>query len=427
MEKLFTLLELQRRAQEAPTHEAFAHIVVNETLKLVSYTQAIFWVSSGTDIILKKVSGNAVLDDKSSYALTLKDRLRKELPSLKQPVVTLNVADSSRAVAVMNFMTSGEGLLGGLWLEHDRKFQDAEIHLLEELAVTYGHALALLELRQRKDSTKTFFKRLGRSRKYMFLAFLLAAVFPVRLTVTAPVEIIARDADIVTVPYDGTLEKITVQPGDKVVKDQVLATMEDSALDAQMDNAAQELRAIESSVARLSRQSLAAPDKKGDLTAAEAEIISKRLQYDYAESLKQKSELRASRDGVAVFADTHALEGHPVRTGERVMMIADVSEYDVLVRVPVEAMIPMQSGSSFSFYLNVAPLHGYEAEITGIGYQASPDPDGLLTYKIHAKPIDAEELRIGWKGTARIHGHWTILSYALLRQPLAALRRLTGL
>ena len=261
----------------------------------------------------------------------------------------------------------------------------------------------------------------------MILAALALIFFPVRLTISGPAEIIARDADIVTIPYDGMLEKIEVQPGDQVTKGQVLARMENSALAAQMDNAAQELKAIESSVARLSRQSLAAPDKKGDLTAAEAEIVTKRIQYEYAEFLQEKSELRATRDGVAVFSDTHALQGHPVRTGERIMMIADTSEYDVLVRVPVEAMLPVKTGQALSFYLNVSPLNGYEATISSIGYQASPDPDGLLTYKIHATPHDADDLRIGWKGTARIYGSWTVLSYAILRQPLAALRRMTGL
>lgn len=427
MEKLFTLLELQRRAQEAGTQQAFEHLVVNETHKLVPYAQAIFWTLEGTDIVLTKVSGNAVLDDKSPYALNIKAWLRSELATLKKPVITLGNLENNRNVVVLNLMTAAEGLLAGVWIESAKPFQEPELHLLEELAITYGHALALLEIRQRKDSTKTFFKKIRRSRKYMILAALALIFFPVRLTISGPAEIIARDADIVTIPYDGMLEKIEVQPGDQVTKGQVLARMENSALAAQMDNAAQELKAIELSVARLSRQSLAAPDKKGDLTAAEAEIVTKRIQYEYAESLQEKSELRATRDGVAVFSDTHALQGHPVRTGERIMMIADTSEYDVLVRVPVEAMLPVKTGQALSFYLNVSPLNGYEATISSIGYQASPDPDGLLTYKIHATPRDADNLRIGWKGTARIYGSWTVLSYAILRQPLAALRRMTGL
>ena len=108
-------------------------------------------------------------------------------------------------------------------------------------------------------------------------------------------------------------------------------------------------------------------------------------------------------------------------------MIADTSRYDALIRIPVDAMVPLKSESLASLYLNVAPLSSHDAIIKSIGYQASPDPDGLLTYKVYASPVDAADLRSGWKGTAKIRGEWTILSYAVLRRPLAALRRMTGI
>ena len=186
MEKLFTLLELQRRAQEAGTQQAFEHLVVNETHKLVPYAQAIFWTLEGTDIVLTKVSGNAVLDDKSPYALNIKAWLRSELATLKKPVITLGNLENNRNVVVLNLMTAAEGLLAGVWIESAKPFQEPELHLLEELAITYGHALALLEIRQRKDSTKTFFKKIRRSRKYMILAALALIFFPVRLTISGP-------------------------------------------------------------------------------------------------------------------------------------------------------------------------------------------------------------------------------------------------
>lgn len=426
MEKLFTLLELQRRAQEAPTRAELVHLIVNETHKLVPYGQAIFWSLQGDSIKLEKLSGNAVLDEKSSYALSVGAKI-KDLISSDNIVLLAPLAEANRHAAALIFKTPAEGILGGLWLESAQDFTGPECHLLEELAVSYAQSLALMSLRQQKMGAGAVIKKFSQRRKYVLLALMGVMLFPVRMGITAPAEIIARDADIITVPYDGMIEKINVQPGEKVVKGQVLATMEKSALTAQMESAEQALKVTESSVARLSRQSLAAPDKKSDLTAAEAEIDNKRLQFEYAESLSCKSEIRASRDGIAVFSDAHILQGHPMSTGERIMIVADATEYDVLVRVPVEAMIPIELKDELSFYLNVSPLHGYDAEIKSIGYQASPDPDGLLTYKIHATPINADDLRIGWKGTARIHGEWTVLSYSILRRPLAALRRMTGL
>lgn len=426
MEKLFVLLELQRRAQEAATRQSFIHIVVNETHKLVPYKQAIFWAVDGQAVKLEKVSGNAVLDDKAPYALSVIGKIRSviEAGAAKNPYEAFEY--EGRQIVVLPFRTAEDGVLGGLWLERDMPFPDPELHLLEELAVTYAHAFALLSLRSNKNLLGSLGKNRRKLRKYLLAALLITALFPVRLSITAPAEIVAQDSDVVTIPFDGMIETVHVRPGDIITKGQLLVTMENSALIAQMDMARQELKAIQSSMARVSRESLAAPAKKGDLTALEAEIETKKIQYEYAEDMQGRSEIRAARDGVAVFSDAHILQGQPVSMGARIMMIADESKYDLLVRIPVDAMLPIDKDSSVSFYMNVSPLSAYTATIKSIGYQASPDPDGLLTYKVQAVPEETSDLRIGWKGTARISGEWTVLSYSILRRPLIALRRMTG-
>lgn len=421
MEKLFTLLELQRRSQEAASVAAFAHLVVNETHKLVPYDQAVFWRLKSGSAALEKISGNAVLDEKSPYAIDLRKKLKDALGGgLVQVqeaggVFTANVA----------LKTGRDGQLGGLWLESRKPFQDADAHILEELAASYAHSLALLDLRQRGGLLAAA-PDMSKLKKGLLIAGALLIFFPVRLSVTAPAEIVARDAEIVTIPYDGMIKKIHVMPGAAVRKGDLLATMENSALDAQMEMAGQELRATQTGLARLSRESLSTPEKKSDLTAYEGEIEAKKIQYEFAQNMRQRSEITATRDGIAVFSDLHQLEGRPMGTGDKIMMIADDADYDLLVRVPADAMIPLDKDDRINFYLNVSPLSGYAAAIRSIGYQASPDADGLLTYKIYAIPEDADGLRIGWKGTARIKSGWAVLSYAVLRRPLASLRRITG-
>ncbi len=424
MEKLFTLLELQRRSQEATSLAAFAHIAVNETHKLVPYDQAVFWRFKNDAVKLEKISGNAVLDDKSPYAITLRKTLKETLGG--KLVQLPPVSPEGIFTANVTFKTAKEGQLGGLWLESRKPFQEADAHILEELGASYAHSLALFELRQRGGIFAAA-PKMSRLKKYVFIALAVLFFFPVRLSVTAPAEIVARDAEIVTIPYDGMIQKIHVVPGASVKKGQLLATMENSALDAQMEMASQELKATQSGLARLSRESLATPEKKSDLTAFEGEIETKKIQYEFAQNMRQRSEITATRDGIAVFADLHQLEGKPMGTGDKIMMIADDTNYDLLVRVPADAMIPLDKDEDkINFYLNVSPLSGYTATIRSIGYQASPDADGLLTYKIYGIPEDAKDLRIGWKGTARIKSGWATLSYAVLRRPLASLRRLTG-
>lgn len=421
MDKLFTLLELQRQTLEAQTRDSLLHSIVNETRKLIPYDQAIFWSVEGLTLKLEKISGNAVLDQQSVYAADLKKSVRREISS------NSTVALLQPGGAVLMFRTGEEGLLGGLWLEHAKPYTDAEKRILEELALIYGQALALWNLR-RSATFLPFFKNKTRAKYIAMSAILLLVFFPVRQTITAPAEITAREAEIVTIPFDGVIETAHVRPGDAVKKGDILVSMEQQTLQAQMDMAQQEMAVVQGALSRVQRESLAAPDKKNQLTELQQEIESKKISYDFAKDQKERSEIRAAHDGVAVFADANALKGRPVRTGDKIMMIADPADYELLVRVPVDSMVPLNAAAPVKFFLNVAPLGGHAAEIKSIGYQASPDADGLLSYKIIAALKDNDkELRIGWKGTAKIRGGWTTLSYAILRRPFIALRNMTGI
>jgi hypothetical protein len=424
MEKLFTLLALQRKALESSSKAALAHIAVNDTVQIVPYKQAIFWSGDTHRLSLEKVSGNAVLDDKAPYAIEVKDALLGVLKTEPLPSASRQTHDG-KSVAILIFRTQEDGILGGLWLENDRPFSDAEIQVLEELCVSYTRAFALLALRKRQGFSFSFKKPAAR-KKYLLIAALVTAVFPVRETITAPAEIVARNAEIVTVPFDGMVERIETKPGNAVAAGDVLAVMEDSALAAQVILAEQSLTAAESALARARREALGSPEKRGDITRLESEIAEKRIEFDYAKTLRENGNIKAPRFGTAIFSDAKAIEGKPARMGDPLMMIADPADAELLVRVPVPSMIEIAPDAPVHFYLNVSPLSGRAGNVTSIGYQASPDPDGLLTYKLRADIADREDLRIGWQGTAKIKGRWTVLSYKLLRRPIAAFRHVTG-
>lgn len=426
MDKLFTLLELQHQAQGAISRDALIHIIVNETHKLVSYKQAVFWSAEGLSLRLEKVSGNAEIDHQGLYATDVK-RSVGEHTHLDQTLVLLQPDKHKTHGAVVLFRTAEEGLLGGLWLESDAAYNEAEQRILEEMAGIYTQCLALWSLRSHAAFWGSW-KKIKHGKAIALAALLVLLVFPVKLSITAPAEIVAREAQIVTVPFEGMIGDVAVKPGDSVKTGDILVTMDQQAIQAQMDMAQQDMMVAQSALARVQRESLASPDKKMDMMRLQEEIESKRIAYDYAASLKERSEIRASRDGVAVFSDPYSLRGKPAHTGDKVMMVADPADYEVIVRVPAEAMVPISKDSDASFYLSVSPLSGHDINIESIGYQASPDADGLLTYKITATLGDhAKDLRIGWKGTAKIEGGWTVLSYAILRRPILSLRNLTGI
>lgn len=426
MEKLFTLLELQHQAQAAVSRDALLHIIANETRKIVNYTQAVFWGVEGLSLKLEKISGNAQIDPQGLYAADLKKNLKTQTDGAVA-VLLLTPETHKCHGAVLYFRTPEEGLLGGLWLENDKPYSEAEQRILEELAAIYAQCLALWSLR----NSAAFFgswKKIKHGKAVALGALLLFLFLPVRMSITAPAEIVAKEAQIVTVPFDGMIGEVAVKPGDAVKGGDLLVTMDQQAIQAEMDMAQQEMMVVQSALSRVQRESLAAPDKKMDLMRLQEEIETKRIAYDYAASMKDRSEIKAARGGIAVFSDPHSLRGKPARTGDKVMMIADPADYEVLVRVPADAMVPVDKDSPADFYLSVSPLAGHDIRIESIGYQAAPDADGLLTYKITASiEDDAKDMRIGWKGTAKIKGDWTVLSYAVLRRPILSLRNLTGI
>jgi hypothetical protein len=327
--------------------------------------------------------------------------------------------------AVILFRTAEEGLLGGLWLEAAAPYGEAEKRIWEELAAIYAQSLAVWHLRARKGWN--FVAGGGKWRGRILAGVVILACMPVPAVIRAPAEIVARDAEIVTVPFDGMIDKVEVEPGDRVAAGDVLVRMEDRSLKAQMDMAEQDIAMAQAALSRRQRESLAAPEKKSNLVELQEEIESRRIARDYAQELTARGEIRATTDGIAVFAGAQALKGRPVRAGEKIITVAAPENTELQIRVPVDSMIAIPEGAAVSYFLNVSPFAGRKARVHSVGYQASIDEDGMMTYKIMAAlPDGARAGRIGWKGTARIGTGWTILGYAILRRPVIVLRNLTG-
>lgn len=442
MDKLLVLFDLQKQAQKAATVNDYAFFIVNHTQKIISYKQAVFWRLESGHIRLESVSGNAVLDQNGLYALEVKKHLQETLKSVSDEQYTHTISASNAtpeaqktwgdlfapSVTVALLKTQKEGCIGGLWLERDKPLTQAENDLFKEMLESYAYSLAALLKTGKKLSVLSFFSQ-KKTRLYGLIAVTIAFFFPAQLSITAPAEIVAKSPKIVSIPYDGVIEDILVKPGETVETGQVVALMDQTTIKAQADQARQVLQTAQVTLSKAGLESLRDADKKADLQVLKSEIAEKRIELNYAQEQLGRTQIKAPTSGVAIFADANSLEGKPMHTGEKIMMVANPKESELLIKVPIDTLLPMTKDSHTSFYLNVAPLKGHSADIISIGYQASPDTDGLLTYKIRANIKDAneEDLRIGWKGTAKIKSSWSILGYAVLRKPLIALRNLTGL
>lgn len=445
MDKLFTLLDLLVGIRKQDTIKKLAFFAVNETHKLISYDQAVFWRLHSGRIRFETISGNHTIDENGPFAQTLTRLINSELKSHSinqereeaEPEHVINLIDTPntkldkevflnhRLIAI--FADPEGNTRGGLFIQRTKgAFNEAEINLLEELAKSYAYAL--INLTKSENKSLSIRELLNTYRLVIIIALIALAFFPVRLSITAPAEIVSRDSFLLTVPFDGTLEDILVDPGSAISEGDQVAQMEADSLRARAELAEESLNAARTNLSLMRRGLISDPDQRGRIGLVEAEISRLQVEADYARDLLARATITAPQDGVAIFAGVDSLTGRPLRTGDPVMEIADPASKELLIRVPVDAMIPITSNSPVDYYLNVAPLTGYSAKMHSIGYQASPDPDGLLTYKLRGRILSsAEDQRIGWQGTATIKGDWSILAYAILRQPFAALRRLTGI
>jgi hypothetical protein len=440
MERILTLLDIQKQAREATDIRSLEFIALNASLKLIPYKQAIAWHKTEIGVALAGASGNVSVDQDGPYAQFLKGFLKRALPEKTDAAIRVfskdTIAESDKEnwkdhigahAALVIFKTPQDGVMAGMWLERDKEFKDAELPLLEELAHSYAQNYAYLKLRH-KSALFSPLKSMKKRSKIIGVALAVLCLLPVRLSVTAPAEVVAQDPNVITIPFDGVLDEVVVKPGEAVEENQPLFTMEKTDLEGKIEAAAQDLKSAQAKLSRLRRESLSAPEKKAELNQLRSDIAVRQIELDHAKKQMQKSDVVSPAAGVAIFADANEFEGHPVRTGEKIMIVAEPSQIELLIKVPVDNMLPIHAQSPVKFFLNVSPLSGYKAEILSMGYQPSPDADGVLSYKIRAHVLgNKTPPRIGWKGTAKIKGGWTILAYSILRRPLITLRKVSGL
>jgi len=428
-EKLLLLQSLQRQVRSRKTAAELAFMMVNETYRLVSYRQAVFWSKENG---IEAVSGLAEVEKNSPYLLWLSDFIARQLPQQKadEAVRVLTAKDTEihdkkdwktwcAANAVLIALYGRDGnVTGALWIDREEIFATLDKILLDELADAYGYAIQAL-----RGGTK---KAAGWRIKILSLCVFGALCWPVTLSVTAPAEVVAKDPYIISIPFDGTLADILVAPNAEVKEGTALAKIDDTALRSKAAEAQHRQAMAQAVLEKAERESITAPEKKQELAALRAEIALRQQEFNYAQDLLGQSVITAPRDGVAIFSDKNDLRGRPVKMGDRIMMLAPPHETELLIRVPVDAMIEIDEQLPPVFFLNTAPLKKHEAHLKTIGYQASMDPDGLLTYKIRAGFEEGDAQRIGLTGTAKLYGGRGILAYSIFRRPLISLRRLLG-
>lgn len=304
-------------------------------------------------------------------------------------------------------------------------FSQGEVTLLARLADTYAHAWAALRIPSRGFTRGVLVNR----KRVMIAAGLLVAVacIPVRLSVMAPVEVIAADPFVVTSPIAGVVRSILVDPNTPVSAGQVLVQFEDLQPRNEMALAQQKLAVAQARDAKVAAASFKDATAAHDMATAQAELELARVSYNYALEVLQRTQVATPTAGVVVYTDKRDWEGRPVMVGEEILQVADPTKIAYRVDLPTGNSIPLEAGTDVKVYLDSSPLGGLQAKLQSISYTPRTQTGSAgTTYTVLAQATDGETPRIGSRGTAQLYGGHVPLIVQVLRRPIAATRQFIG-
>lgn len=428
---LTVFLHLEERARLAANATDLAFVMVNETLQLLKYRQAILWRGTGK-VEVVAVSGVDKPDANAPFIIWLKGLIRHLViqPEAGKET-TLTVANIPEPLAAgwrewlpeqvlwCPFEQGGE-VAAGLLLCRPQPWSEGEIKLTNRLLAAYQHAWFALAGRRASPARRI-------PRRWGVLLGLAALLLPLRLSVLAPAHVAPLQPIIVSAPLDGVIQRFHVTPNQAVHQGDLLFAYDDTSNRNRLLVAKKALEVAEAKSMRARQMAFSDEESKAELAVLEAEAAEKRAEMATMAEVLERSRVKADRDGVAVFGDVNDWLGKPVKVGEKILTLADPARVEVEVWLPVADAIHLEPGAEVAFFLNIEPTHPLPATVREISYEAQVTPDEVLSFRLHAALApEVTPPRIGLRGTAKIHGEPVTLFYYIMRKPLAALRQWVG-
>jgi len=236
------LLDLEASARSATSKADLALSLANDPRQLVAYEQAfVFRHQSGRKPQCIAINGQPTVD-RFAPVVQMVEAIAKVICLEKNP----ETASSFRLESVESGWKAEQDAYpfrhwvwlpirppnapetdfpAGLILTRSRPFEAADLIILSRITEAYGHAWVAL---RRKPAKRLIRPGLAFLTLILFLFALL--LIPVPYTFVAPAQIVAADPFNVTVPIDGVIDEVLVNPNDPVENGMPLARFVDTTL-----------------------------------------------------------------------------------------------------------------------------------------------------------------------------------------------------
>ncbi|MBW8830006.1 MAG: HlyD family efflux transporter periplasmic adaptor subunit [Burkholderiales bacterium] len=435
---LVSLLQLQRRARQMSTPEALGFVIVNETLQLAHYRQAALWSAAGLGRVAA-VSGLPQPDPTAPYVQWLAGMCRHlALEHPEGAEVAIDSLPESLRTDWAQWMPEhalwlplgrdDEPAEGGLLLARDAQWSAHETALLKELAHAYGHALSAFRPTRSMFERTVAALRAGKTRRRLAVAAVVVCLIPVRLTALSQAEVVPQDPFMVRSPLDGVIDRFDVRPNQAVKVGTPLFNLDTTTLRTRMELARKAVDTAQEEYRQSAQMAVTSDKNRAETALRRGKLQEKSVEMDYTVEQLNRVQVKADRDGIAVFADTNDWVGKAVTLGERVLLLADPAKVELVAWLPAADLLPVAPGDTLTLYPQGSPLSSFDAKVTSVAYRAEVTREGFLAYRVKAAfaPRTGGTPRIGQLGTARLHGGWAPLAYVALRRPLSVVRQWVG-
>jgi multidrug resistance efflux pump len=441
-ERLSLLLTLEHEVRELNNVKDFGFFVVNETHQLFPYKNAILWKKlPGLSPRATTVSGVTHSDSNTPFIQWTNKTLRycvkqsnmnamrtidkNQLPQDIQNIWPEGIGDF---LLWAPFVYKGFTTSGGMLFVRTAAWDEPTQKQFKWLIHAYSYSWYFMcQPRGIKKWLENQSKNKWRWIGGIVAALIIICLIPVRISVIAPAEVIAKNPAVITSPAQGVIEKITVKPNELVKKGQVLFTLDQTELMNQKRRALQELAVLQEEYNKVVHNSYEDPDARAQISILRSKLDEKHLAVNYASALLAKSQVEAPINGTVIFNHVNDWQGKPVTPGEKVMLIAQPNKAEIKVNLPVTDAIQINKDAEVKLYINGDPLNPISGKVQYISYDAQLTPEQFLAYRVIADINEKQQIpRVGAQGSAKIYGDRVILIYYLFRRPAAFVRQKTG-
>ena len=318
----------------------------------------------------------------------------------------------------------------GAWLLcGGSELRDNIVHrgFVEAASERLGATLMLVR-RAEQSMLRRLLKKLGASqdssqKRTLLLTALLGLAcltLPMTHEVSCDCELQPVVRRFVAAPFEGTLEKSLVEPGETVIEGQLLARIDPREINWELAGVdAEQQRASKERDTNLAKQDIGA----AEISRYDVERLKTRRKLLTHRS--ENLEIRSPINGLVITGDLKKSEGVPMKTGDRMFEIAPLDQMLVEVAIPEPDIRHIAVGQEVSVTLDAFPGETLTGKLRRIHPRSEIRDESHVFIAEVELPNPQSRLRPGMKGSADIVAGQRMLGWILLHRPVeAALLRL---